>query len=109
MTGAETVYSLAIDLLSVLGTLVAFLAFFSALRFSKEWSRVTVRLFKALVSLVSLAALAVGVSALCLVLSGNLPGDLGAVGTSLFYTIGFAIICMLLAVAAMVYLTVVRG
>jgi len=34
MTGAETVYSLAIDLLSVLGTLVAFLAFFSALRFS---------------------------------------------------------------------------
>jgi phosphoglycerol transferase MdoB-like AlkP superfamily enzyme len=102
-------YSIAIDLIRIIGTLVTFLAFFAGLRFSRRsWPSPFPRVFKAVVAATSVAAVLLGVLCCGLLMSSSRDGllaDYYGLGTALV----FALVCMLAALSAIFYLAVIRG
>ena len=101
-------YTVGIDLIGVLGTLVAFLAFFAALRFSRsDWPYSFLRVFKVIVALTSIAALVIGIASLGLVVASGLGGAL-ATYYGVWVAIAFAVVCMLTAIIAILYVAVMQ-
>ena len=105
----DMAYTIGIDLIGILGTLVAFLAFFAALRFSRnDWPYSFLTVFKVVVAVTSVAALVSGTASLALLVASGLGGALAAY-YGLWIAIAFAVVCMLTAIAAIFYLSVKEG
>ena len=105
----DMAYAVGMDLIGVLGTLVAFLGFFAALRFSRnDWTDSFLTVFKVVVVLTSVAAGVSGLASLGLIATSGLGGTLAAY-YGLWVLIAFAVVCMLIAIGAIFYLSVTEG
>jgi len=102
-------YTIVMDLIGVLSTLAAFLAFFSSLRFSRpSWPKLFLRLFRTVVALTAVAVLIIGVAAIVALTTsgaGSVFESIIALRVSLIVAVG----CMLAAVVAIFFISVFKG
>jgi len=107
LVNSPDTYTVAMDVLQVFSVVVAFLAFFGALRFSAKWPEKAVRLFKVLVGITSAGALSLGAASLWLFL---VHGALGAAACpAISVVVEFSILCMMAATLGVAYLTIAQG
>ncbi|MCK4481663.1 hypothetical protein KAU55_00440 [Candidatus Bathyarchaeota archaeon] len=107
--GMDVAGEIAMGLLGVLGTTLAFLGFFCALYFSRDWSRFTKRALKVVIVAMGISSTIIGVCCAYAVVESSTLNSiiLGSVGIShlLILVIG----CMISAALIVTALTLIRG
>ena len=101
----DQAYTVAMDLLSILSLLLAFLTFFCGLRFSRLWSKQILVIFRLAISIVCLAVVTTGLACLHLVNNSTLM-NLHLVGIRMAYIVDF-LIGSLIGVAILITLATV--
>lgn len=99
----------AMDLLSVLGTILAFLGFLCAIYFSREWSTFTKRALKALVLAMGVSSLLIGACSTWLVVESSALTSLTLISIGISHLLVLAIVCMTSGALIVTALTLIRG
>lgn len=104
-------FDIAMSLLTVLSMLLAFIGFFNALYFSKEWPPKAEHMFKVMTLILYIAIVIIGIN--CLFFINNSLLQQIYIGVRASYLLGFVILCMLIAATAvaalLIYPKVYRG
>lgn len=92
------------SLLTVLSMLLAFLGFFCALRFSKEWPPKAECMFNVMIPILYIAIVVTGINCLFFI-NGSLLQQI-YIGVKVSYLLDFVIVCMLIAASAILVLQI---
>jgi hypothetical protein len=98
MQNEQIYFEMSMSLLTVLSMLFAFLGFFCALRFSKEWPTKSKRMFNIMTIVLYIAVVITGIISIFFINNSILQQIY--VGVKVSYLLDFVIVCMFVAASA---------
>ncbi len=101
----KTYFDIAMSLLTLLSMLWAFLGFFYALRFSKEWPTKVEQMFKVMNLILYIAVIITGINFLFFI-NGSLLQQIIFFGVRVSYLLSFVVISMLISATAIISLQI---